>query len=174
MSGDSSVEMLLTRGRAGLARPGTAMNRNGAAEDAESSEEECAAFGYLRGLRDRALSIEFRFASGNSEAFPYTWLGPVKYNPSAGLLLKFVGDLVYLVLIEGSNLNAAINHAVSLYDRGIQRHRVTWVREMTRQQVEKAGEGEVIIEAIRTVCYRPDEEPKGIEWLEAFCGKTVD
>ena len=89
----------------------------------DSDEEECLAFGYLRGIRDQALSLEFRFANGNREAFPYSWLGPATYNPSAGLLLKFVGDLIYLVLLEGSNLNALVNGAVSLYDRGIQRHR---------------------------------------------------
>ena len=71
-----------------------------------------------------------------------------------------MGDLVYLVLLEGSNLNALVNGSVSLYDRGIQRHRVTWVREMTRQQVEKAGDGEVTIERIRILSHRPDEEPQ--------------
>jgi hypothetical protein len=40
-------------------------------------------------------------------------------------LLRFVGDLVYLVLLEGPNLNALTNNAVSLYARGILRHRVT-------------------------------------------------
>jgi hypothetical protein len=77
----------------------------------------------------------------------------MRYNPSAGLLLTFVGDQVYLVLIEGSNLNALVKNAVSLYDRGIQRHRVTWVREMTRQQATKAGQGEVTVERIRTLSY---------------------
>jgi hypothetical protein len=49
-------------------------------------------------------------------------------------LLKFVGDLVYLMLLEGSKLNALVNGCINLYDQGIQRHRVTWVQEMTRQQ----------------------------------------
>jgi hypothetical protein len=31
-------------------------------------------------------------------------MGTWPYNPSEGLLLKFSGDLVYLVLIRGSNL----------------------------------------------------------------------
>ena len=62
------------------------------AEDAD--EDCCVAFGYLRGIRDRALTLEFRFADGNSLAFPYSWLGPVKYNPSAGVLLQFVGDVI--------------------------------------------------------------------------------
>ncbi len=168
MSG-TSLELLRQQSKAGLPRPGQVTGKSAAAPDAGSDEEdECSAFGYLRGLHDRAQSLEFRFANGNSEAFPYTWLGPVKYNPSAGLLLKFVGDVIYLVLLEGSNLNALVNGSVSLYDRGIQRHRVTWVREMTRQQLERAGEGEVTVERIRTLTYRPDEDPKGGAWLEAF------
>ena len=72
-------------------------------EDAGSDEAECPAFGYPRGIRDAALSLEFRFANGNCEAFPYSWLGTAMYNPSAGRILKFLGDLVYLVLIERSN-----------------------------------------------------------------------
>lgn len=79
-----------------------------------------------------------------------------------------MGDLVYLVLIEGSNLNALVQDTVSLYERGLQRHRITWVREMSRQEQEKAGEGEVVIERIRRYAHRPDEEPNGLDWLEPF------
>src|SRR5262249_13403170 len=104
----------------------------------------------------------------NRLSFPYGWLGPAQYNPSAGILIRFVGDLVYFVLIEGSNLNLLVNGAISLYDRGILRHRVTWVREMTRQELAKAGEGEVAAEGIRVVACRHDEEPQGAPWLEAF------
>ena len=166
---DNNLDLRAMRGKTGLARAVSPGERRGAPPDpALEDEEECPAFGYLRGIRDRALSIEFRLAGGNSAAFPYSWLGPVQYNPSHGLLLKFTGDLVYLVLIEGSNLNAVANGVVSLYERGIQWHRITFVREMTRQQVEKAGEGEVTVERIRTLSYRPDDEPKDVEWLEPF------
>ena len=48
-----------------------------------------------------AHAVEFRFRNGNSVWFPYNWLGNWKYDPSEGLLLKFSGDLVYLVLIRG-------------------------------------------------------------------------
>lgn len=136
--------------------------------EAEADEDSCAAFGYLRGIRDRALSLDFRYANGNSQSFPYSWLGPVKYNPSHGLLLKFVGDMIYLVLIQGMNLNGVVKGDASLYDRGIQRHRVTYVRELTRPEVQRAGPGEVTIERIRMLGYRPDCEPQGVEWLAPF------
>src|SRR5258708_25960699 len=77
--------------------------------DAEEAEVSCGAFGYLRGIKDVPGAIEFRFRDGNSVWFPYGWMGPWKYNPSEGLLLKFSGDLVYLVLIRGSNLDKPLN-----------------------------------------------------------------
>ena len=57
----------------------------------------------------RADAVEFRFRDGNSRWFPYSWLGTWQYNPSDGLLLKFSGDVVYLVLIRGSNLDKPLN-----------------------------------------------------------------
>jgi hypothetical protein len=168
---DNSMDLLALRGRVGQPRPASPLDRAGFVET-DSDEEECLGFGYLRGIRDRGLSLELRFADGNRVAYPYSWLGPMTYNPSAGILLKFVGDLVYLVLLEGSNLNALVNDSVNLYDRGIQRHRVTWVREMTRQQLEKAGEADVTIERIRALSHRPDEEPQQVEWLQPFLGRT--
>ena len=70
--------------------------------------------------------------------------------------------------IQGSNLNAVVNDGANLYQRGIQRHRITWVREMTGQQVAKAAAGEVTVERILTLSHRPDEELAGIAWLEPF------
>ena len=88
---DNGLDIFAPRGRAGQPRPASPLDRVAAAE-VDSEEEECVAFGYLRGIRDRALSLELRLANGNRQAFPYSWLGPMAYNPSAGLLLKFVGD----------------------------------------------------------------------------------
>ena len=48
---------------------------------------------FLRGLDARALAVEFRWLSGNSEWFSYSCLVSWRYNPSVGLLLKFTsGD----------------------------------------------------------------------------------
>src|SRR3974390_73755 len=74
-------------------------------ESDDGGEGSCAAFGYLRGIREASASIEFRLRSGNSIWFPYSWLGPWRFNPSEGLLLKFSGDAVSLVLLRGSNLD---------------------------------------------------------------------
>src|SRR5689334_4757478 len=92
----------------------------------EEAEEEISspagAFGYLRGIRDLPGSVELRFRGGNSIWFPYGWLGPWKYDPSEGLLLKFSGDQIYLVLIRGSNLSKPLNEgAINLTTGGLQR-----------------------------------------------------
>ncbi|WP_437186550.1 hypothetical protein SH668x_003704 [Planctomicrobium sp. SH668] len=115
----------------------------------DGGEGACAAFGFLRGIRDRADAIEFRLASGNSVWFPYNWLGTVKFDPSAGLLLKFSGDLVYLVLIRGSNLNRPIEETgIDLIRAGLQRHRVLWVREMSEEDICQTGENGPTIDSI--------------------------
>ena len=119
-------EILLRRGSAAFCT-----RKNGRGDGAEAS---CRAFGYLRGIRDQSAAVEFRFRDGNSMWFPYGWLGTWRFNPSEGLLLKFSGDLVYLVLIRGSNLDRPLKEgAINLTHAGFQRHRVLWVREMTRR-----------------------------------------
>jgi hypothetical protein len=131
----------------------------------EAEEESCRAFGYLRGLRERALAVEFRYRDGNSDWFPYSWLGPWRYNPSVGLLLKFTGDVVTLVLIHGSNLDALTNEqSVNLTDRGLQRHRITFVREMDEEELRKAGEGEPMIDRIEVADFESQDEMR--EWLK--------
>jgi len=92
----------------------------------------------------------------------------MQYAPSVGLLLKFTGDQLYLVLLKGSNLNALVNGSVSLYDRGIQRHRVTWVREMQKQEAAMGREGEVAVRCIHMLSCPHGQEPKGVDWLAAF------
>jgi hypothetical protein len=96
--------------------------------DAELAEEEsCAAFGFLRGVRDRGTMLEFRFANGNSDWFAYNLLASFQFNPSVGILLRFGGDVVTMVLIRGSNLDLPVNDSsVNLTDRGLQRHRITF------------------------------------------------
>src|SRR5258708_2150929 len=109
-------------------------------KEGESEEASCGAFGYLRGIKDRAIVLELRFRDGNSMWFPYGWMGPWRYDPSEGLLLKFSGDLVYLVLIKGSNLDLPLNDGhMNLTSGGLQRHRVVWIREMPGVDIKSVG-----------------------------------
>lgn len=127
-------------------------------------EGECAAFGYLRGIRDQSAALEFRFRDGNSVWFPYSWLGTWWFNPSEGLLLKFSGDLVYLVLIRGSNLDKPLKKGtIDLMHAGLQRHRVLWIREMSEEEIKKVGETGPTVDSIHVVEFESNAELK--EWL---------
>ena len=132
--------------------------------EAEGTEASCNAFGYLRGIKDRAAAVEFRFRDGNSTWFPYSWMGTWKFNPSEGLLLKFSGDLVYLVLIRGSNLAKPLSEgAINLTHAGLQRHRVMWIREMTKDEIRKVGETGPTIDSIDIAEFESHDALK--EWL---------
>ena len=127
--------------------------------DADGTEDACQAFGFLRGIRDRADAIEFRFVDGNSVWFPYGWLGNWKFNPSEGLLLKFSGDLVYLVLIKGSNLDMPLGETgINLMRAGLQRHRIVWVREMTKEEVSVLGESAPTVDSIEIGEFESNED----------------
>lgn len=124
----------------------------------------CAAFGYLRGIRERADALEFRFRDGNSTWFPYGWLGNWEFNPSEGLLLKFSGDLVYLVLIRGSNLDRPLSDStINLTSAGLQKHRVLWVREMTEDEIRQIGTSGPTIDHIEIVEFESHDALKA--WL---------
>jgi hypothetical protein len=140
--------------------------RPGSSEsDEEPSDESSAAFGYLRGIRDKADAIEVRFLNGNSTWLPYNWLGSWKYNPSNGLLLKFSGDLVYLVLIHGCNLDhPLLDTNTNLTGSGLQRRRIVWMREMTDEEISRVGETGPTIDSIRVAEFESNSEL--IKWLE--------
>jgi len=132
--------------------------------DGDDGEASCEAFGYLRGIRDHATSIEFRFRDGNSIFFPYGLLGVWQHNPSEGLLLKFSGDLVYVVLIRGSNLDKPLKEgSINLTHAGLQRHRVLWIREMTKEEIRQVGETGPTIDLIEVAGFESNDALK--EWL---------
>ena len=140
---------------------------NGNGPGAEEEEESCPGFGFLRGLDVRAVAVEFRLRSGNSEWFSYSCLVSWRFNPSAGLLLKFTsGDVTSLVLISGSNLDAPVGQAqVNLTDRGLQRHRILYVREMDEAESRRAGREAPSIDRIDIADFETVEEQN--EWLKA-------
>jgi hypothetical protein len=130
---------------------------------ADDEAESCPAYSYLRGLHEKALAVEFRLRTGDREWFAYSLLGSWRYNPSVGLLLKFSGDNVTLVLIRGSNLDAVVNDSVNLTDRGFQRHRIVSVREMDEDELRKAGQGQPTIDRIAIGEFETAEDQ--LAWL---------
>jgi hypothetical protein len=132
--------------------------------ETDAGEASCAAFGYLRGLDQRALAVEFRFRDGNSDWYSYGLLSNWRHNPSVGLLLKFTSDVTTLVLLRGSNLNALVgDKVINLTDRGFQRHRILWVREMGEGELRQVGEGGPTIDRIEIADCESADEAR--EWM---------
>jgi len=129
----------------------------------EGSEASGAAFGCLRSPQEQASAIEFRLRGGNSIWLSYHWLGCWHYNPSEGLLLKFSGDLVYLVMIRGSNLDRPVKGGSISLATGLQQHRVLWVREMAEEEVREVGDSGPTIGSIQVAEFESNKELK--EWL---------
>lgn len=100
--------------------------RAGPPEDDAAAFDDCGAFGFLRGTRDRALMIDFRFQNGTCEGFATATLDRVIYTPSEGLVLRFLG---VQVVLHGRNFAAPQPSGVSLL-QALHRHRVPWVREV--------------------------------------------
>jgi hypothetical protein len=133
--------------------------------EADTTVAACKAFGFLRGIRDTATSVEFRLRNGNSMFFPYGMMGPWKYNPSEGVLLKFSGDVIYLVLIRGSGLAKPLNDgAINLTQAGLQRHRILWIKEMTEEEIEEVGESGPTIDSIEIGEFESQEDLRN--WLQ--------
>ncbi len=108
--------------------------------DAEEPDEveDRGCFGYLRGIRDRAVMLELRKRDGSILAIGYAWIDRMEYVPERGITL--LGP-EHLVQISGSGLNQVAKGLIcpslrlatppSLYG-GLVRHRVAWISE-TRQ-----------------------------------------
>ncbi len=80
-------------------------------------------------------------------------------------MLKFTGDVVSLVLIRGSNIDALVTpHQINLTDRGFQRHRILWVREMDEDELRTAGEGEPTIDGIEVEEFERSQDLRA--WLQ--------
>ncbi|HWB10540.1 MAG TPA: hypothetical protein VG826_15025 [Pirellulales bacterium] len=110
----------------------------------EEEPSDLGAFGWLRGVHERAAMLELRKRDGSIVAYPYAWLMPAQFNPSDGILLKFGGDKVKII---GRNLNAEVRPHVRLFS-GIVRHRVPWIQEADRPAAMAAGKAVPVIEAI--------------------------
>ena len=113
-------------------------------ETEEETPEDLGAFGWLRGVRDRAVMLELRRKDGSAVALAYAWLERAEFDPSHGITLKFGVDKVK---ITGRNLNAEARPNVRLF-AGIVRHRVPWIQEADRPAAMAAGREAVVIERI--------------------------
>lgn len=113
------------------------------AEDIETPDD-LGAFGLLRGIRDRAISLELRLKDGGIEAFPYAYLSHARFDPSEGIELHFGGKTVR---IAGRNLGAELRPNVTLFS-ALVRHRVPWISQADEPTFMSASRHATIIESI--------------------------
>jgi hypothetical protein len=116
------------------------------ANDVEEADglDDLGAFGFLRGVRDRAIMLELRHKDGSMSAFAYAWLDRCDFDPSEGITLHFSGRTVK---ITGRNLGAEIRPNVRLF-QAVLRHRVPWIQEANEPSAMEAPRSAVVIERI--------------------------
>jgi len=115
------------------------------ADNSEDDTDDFGAFGWLRGVQDRALMLEIRHKDGRVSFKGYAWLQSGEFDPSEGITLNFSGETVK---ITGQNLNAEARPNVRLF-AGIIRHRVPWIQEADGADVVQAAQDAVVIEEVK-------------------------
>ncbi len=123
---------------------GRSTNNPAEAEQDGDGAEDYGAFGWLRGVRDRAVMLELRKKDGSVCAFGYAWLERVVYEPSAGLILHFTGQRVKLT---GRNLNGEVRANIRLLN-GLLRHKVPWIQEADEATAAFGPEDMTVIDEI--------------------------
>lgn len=106
--------------------------------------EDSVSFGYLRGVRDRALMLELRKKNGNIKAFGYAWLSQAEFDPSRGIVLHIAGQQIRIC---GRNLNAEHRPNVRLF-QCLLRHRVPWIQEADEETWMKSPDQDCVIEML--------------------------
>ncbi len=112
----------------------------------DDAADDLGAFGWLRGVRERAIMLELRHKDGSVTAFGYAWLKKVTFDPSEGITLDFSGETVR---ITGRNLNSELRPRTRLLN-GILRHRVIWIQEADGTAELEASKDATVIERIET------------------------
>lgn len=105
---------------------------------------DCGAFGFLRGIRDRAIMLELRRKDGSMRALGYAWLQAVEFDPSGCISLMFPGSVIKLT---GRNLNKPNAQGISLL-AVLLRHRATFIQEADQVSFMGASRNEAIVERI--------------------------
>lgn len=118
---------------------------NGPPMNDNEGEEDLVAFGWLRGMRERAVMLELRKKDGSMTGFDYALLRKLVHDPSEGITLHFGGEEVK---IRGRNLGRDASPGIQLL-RGILWHRVPWIQEASDADILKAEEGATVVESIR-------------------------
>lgn len=117
------------------------------AEHAEPETDDLGCFGWLRGVRDRAIMLELRKKDGHVLAVGYAWIERMEYQPEEGIVLYLPGRQITL---RGTSLNAVPEHrsGASLF-AGLIQHRVPWIREIDSNKSLSTTNSSVSVDSIR-------------------------
>lgn len=113
-------------------------------EPEEGSCEDLGCFGYLRGVRERAVMLELRKKNGNILAIGYSWIERIEFDPSSGIVLHSAGQRVS---IAGRHLNGPEGATAKLFE-AMTRHRVPWIHEVERVRELAAGGDVCVVDSI--------------------------
>ncbi len=138
MTGDNALRPFTSK----LAAPTVAAPARGELDAGQT--DDFGAFGWLRGVGDRALMLELRLKNGRIVAQGYAWLERIEFDPADGIVLTFAGRTVR---IFGRRLNDEVRPLVRLFD-GLLRHRVPWIVEAGRSSALGATAQAVVVERI--------------------------
>lgn len=105
-------------------------------DDDPEGDEDLGSFGWLRGMRERAVMLELRHKTGNITAIAYAMIEKLEFNPSDGITIHALGQQFR---ITGRNLNSEVRPQTRLFE-GLARHRIPWVQEADEStRIESAG-----------------------------------
>jgi hypothetical protein len=107
--------------------------------------EDLGSFGWLRGIRDRAIMLDIRHKGGRITAKDYSWLQGAEFDPSTGITLNSSGEKI---TIARRNLNAHVRPNLRLF-AGILRPRVPWIQKANGATVIQATKDAVLIEEVK-------------------------
>lgn len=110
----------------------------------EEGSDDLGAFGWLRGVRERAIMLELRHKDGSVTAFGYAWLKKMTFDPSEGITLDFSGELIRII---GRNLDVEVRPRTQLVS-GLVRQRVTWIQEADGPKLMTALPYDVVVERL--------------------------
>lgn len=119
------TDRLLDKYTSRVGRGGGSASESTPARPEREEIEDHGCFGWLRGIRDRAVMLELRKKDGRVLAIPYGWIERIEYDPDRGITLICGGKAIS---IEGHGMGNDSPSASSLLS-GLIRHRVPWVRE---------------------------------------------
>ncbi len=110
--------------------------------DTDDAIDDLGGFGLLRGIRDRALTVELRKKDDTVLAIPYALIEQFLYSPTEGITLRAAGREIR---VRGRYLNEPSMKPLSLFT-ALTRQRVLWIVEKSR--CGASGDNATVVDSI--------------------------